>query len=634
MINKKLIDNNFLKENPLIFNKYKPINKIGHGAFGNIYSVIRLKDNIAFAMKIEKKNPNQKILESEAYYLYLLQGFGIPKFITYGHVKNYNILIETLLDKSLYQLFFKNSNKCSLADVCLIGIQILERLEWIHSKDIIYRDVKPENFLIGINDPNVIYIVDFGLCKKFRSSKTGKHLLPKLTGRFNGTLKYASPNVIKGKESSRRDDLISLGYMLIYLYKRNLPWKYNFENINNVQYLKLLVAKETNAFGNLFKGIPKAFEEFIKYSRNLKFEQDPDYSYLRSLLSKLIFNNENLTFSWIRPQNREKLVGIPRSYSRKKTSPRYRILKSLKEEMIKRIKRGSTSEININKKNRFFLPKCTSELSVLEQNDTNFDSEKNFNNQNSDLNKKLLTKDSEKEEKIISVKYSFTNFDTGDKANNKEIQKTPDNKRLIYIPMKNIKDRYRSNENSYKKIKKSTPLSINNFYINNAEKKNLKNINNQNKNLSKSKFLIYNEYLKLKTLHRKENIESYNIKNITQNEKDIKKVKLNLSKNISYRSPLSIRKMYSTISTNNSYKTFNNNNNILNINKNNSGFKNTIILPNRKGKIKKNINIIINNNIKPHKKEILHSNTNVDLARYFITNSFNQHFKSNNQNKY
>jgi serine/threonine protein kinase len=238
MINKKLIDNNFLKENPLIFNKYKPINKIGHGAFGNIYSVIRLKDNIAFAMKIEKKNPNQKILESEAYYLYLLQGFGIPKFITYGHVKNYNILIETLLDKSLYHLFIRNNYKCPITDVCLIGIQILERLEWIHSKDIIYRDVKPENFLIGINDPNVIYVVDFGLCKKFRSSKTGKHLLPKLTGRFNGTLKYASPNVIKGKESSRRDDLISLGYMLIYLYKRNLPWKYNFDNINNVQYLK------------------------------------------------------------------------------------------------------------------------------------------------------------------------------------------------------------------------------------------------------------------------------------------------------------------------------------------------------------------------------------------------------------
>ena len=63
-----------------------------------------------------------------------------------------------------------------MSDICLIGLQVLDRLEWIHSKDIIYRDIKPENFLIGIDDPNVIYIVDFGLCKKYRSSKTGKHL--------------------------------------------------------------------------------------------------------------------------------------------------------------------------------------------------------------------------------------------------------------------------------------------------------------------------------------------------------------------------------------------------------------------------------------------------------------------------
>ena len=348
MINKELIVDIFLRENPLIFNKYKTINKVGYGVFGNIYSVIRLKDNSVFAMKIESKDSKQKILESEAYFLYLLQGFGIPKFISYGHIKNYNILIETLLDKSLHHLFVRNNYKCPITDVCLIGIQILERLEWIHSKDIIYRDVKPENFLIGINDPNVIYVVDFGLCKKFRSSKTGKHILPRLTRKFNSTLKYASPNVVRGKEASRRDDLIALGYMLISLYKRNLPWEYNFNNITNKQYLELLIIKETNAFGKLFKGMPKEFEEYTKYTRNLKFEQDPDYSYLRSLLSKVIFNNEKVTFSWISPKNREKLTGIPRSHSRKKTSPQYRILKSLKEERIKRLKRGFTSDININ----------------------------------------------------------------------------------------------------------------------------------------------------------------------------------------------------------------------------------------------------------------------------------------------
>ena len=208
---------NFIEENKLIFKKYKPIKKIGQGNFGNLYSVLRLKDKHLFALKAEKLTSKVKMLESEAYYLFTLQGFGIPNFISYGRHKNYYILIEELLDKSLHEIFLRNDKKTNLIDICLIGIQLIDRFEWIHAKDIVYRDIKPENFLIGINDPNVIYVVDFGFCKKYRSSKTGKHILPKNTGKFNGTLRYASPHTIKGKEHSRRDDLISLGYMLIYI---------------------------------------------------------------------------------------------------------------------------------------------------------------------------------------------------------------------------------------------------------------------------------------------------------------------------------------------------------------------------------------------------------------------------------
>ena len=207
---KKIMDelnDSFLNENKIIFKKYKPIKLVGVGSFGKIYSAIRLSDKNVFALKtekVEKRNSLNKILETEAYYLFTLQGFGIPKLISYGHTKNFNILIETLLGKSLFELFIKSQKPCNLTNICLIAIQLIERLKFIHSKDIIYRDVKPENFLIGIKDPNVIYIVDFGLCKKYRSSKTGKHLLPKTTNKFEGTLKYASSNVVKGKETSRR----------------------------------------------------------------------------------------------------------------------------------------------------------------------------------------------------------------------------------------------------------------------------------------------------------------------------------------------------------------------------------------------------------------------------------------------
>ena len=174
-----LVDN-FFEKNEIIFKKYKIIKTIGKGSFGIIYLAERIIDKKLFALKAEKINTPNNFLESEAFFLYTLQGFGIPKFISYGHTKKYKILIEELLGKSLEDLFIPKQGKCNLIDICLIGIQLLDRLEWIHSKNIIYRDIKPENFLIGLKDPNIIYIIDFGSCKKYRSSKTGKHVPQKI----------------------------------------------------------------------------------------------------------------------------------------------------------------------------------------------------------------------------------------------------------------------------------------------------------------------------------------------------------------------------------------------------------------------------------------------------------------------
>ena len=164
-------EDDFLKQNEIIFKKYKPTKLIGKGAFSNIYSAIRLKDQSIFAMKVEKKEQKRKMLEIEAYHLYILQGFGIPKLITFGRNKNYNILIESLLGKTLFEIFIKHKKPCDLINTCLIAIQIIERLEFIHSKNLIYRDVKPENFMTGIKDPDVLYIIDFGLCKNIAHLK-------------------------------------------------------------------------------------------------------------------------------------------------------------------------------------------------------------------------------------------------------------------------------------------------------------------------------------------------------------------------------------------------------------------------------------------------------------------------------
>ena len=481
----KDLNDSFIEENKCIFKKYKPIKKIGRGGFGNIYSVIRLNDKSVFAMKTEKiKSEKKNMLESEAYYLFILQGFGIPKLISFGHSKKYNILIETLLDKSLYNLFIQKNIKFSIIDICLIGLQLLDRLEWIHSKNIIYRDVKPENFLIGIDDPNVIYVIDFGLCKKYRSSKTGKHILPKLTGKFNGNYKFCSPNIMKGKESSRRDDLISLGYILIYLIKKELPWGDNFKKMDNSNYFRITYLKDTNACGNLFKNIPPEFCEYIKYTRNLKFEQDPNYSYLRLLLNKVIsnfnFNFKKLTFSWINCGNK-KLLSIPKNNSKRKSSPQSRLFKKIKENQMKRVNSELLSSINLE--NNSYLLNKSNKLNI-KNNEISINQERKHLKNNNNL--KTINIDNHQRKKIILNKIKYLQTEGNYKTTTKKIILNSLN------PKQPIYHNYNSPINIIKRNIDINPYSYKNkisIYNNKSYKKELFNNNIKLKNFSNN--LLY-----------------------------------------------------------------------------------------------------------------------------------------------
>ena len=391
------LKDHFLEENELVFKKYKPITKIGQGAFGSIYSVVRLSDKNVFAMKIEKKSIKQKFLQNEAYNLINLEGFGFPKLVTFGQNKNYNILIETLLGKSLEDIFIEKNVECKLWEVCLIGLQLIDRLEWIHSKDLVYRDIRTSNILIGMDDPNVLYIIDFGLCKKYRSSKTGKHILLKNTGKFTGNYKFASPNVVVGKEASRRDDLISLGYLLIFLLKKKLPWTYDFPDITRVSqetYLEFINLKETNGNGELFVDIPDEMTKFIEYTRSLNFEDEPDYSYLRSLFYQVLSNNDlnprDLTFSWIK-YNRDKFMGLPENNLQKKKNNLYdKLLGNINEN-----KKMCYTETKVMKKNNQEDSKDSSDMNNVAENsneDNNSDTNDETVNNDKDKNTKSRNK--------------------------------------------------------------------------------------------------------------------------------------------------------------------------------------------------------------------------------------------------
>ena len=246
----------FIIKNSILFKKYKLIKKLCSGAFGNIYLGYFLHHNSYVAIKTEPRKIPSQHLETEAYFLYSLKGIGIPEILSYGRTKYYNILVEPLLGKSLYHLYLDNNRHFKIKDICLIGIQILDRLEWIHSKNVIHRDIKPDNFLIGENDPNVLYLIDFGLSSKYRSSSTGKHVKFGFTGKLTGTTKYSSANSIRGGEQSRKDDLESVAYMIIFFMKGDLPWENIKSYDENDKYYKIYMMKKYLTAQQLCEGLP------------------------------------------------------------------------------------------------------------------------------------------------------------------------------------------------------------------------------------------------------------------------------------------------------------------------------------------------------------------------------------------
>ena len=303
----------------LIFKKYRIRELICKTQISSIYEGINEKTKEPVAMKFEKIGDKYSFLESEAYILLLLKGIGIPNVISYGKVINYKLLIEELLGKSIYFIWSNLDNeKNILTDICLIAIQCLDRLEYIHSKNIVHKDIKPANFLVGRKDPNLIYIIDFGMSGKYRSSRTGKHIKFQKLKKVNGTLRYMSINSCKGYEFSRRDDLESLGYMLIFLLKNNLPWVYveNKKISSKLRLEKVLSIKSSITPEELCEKLPNEFCQYIKYCRKLDFEQEPNYDYLRSLFfdvlnSKKKLNNiysfDSMSFSWLNKGRSKKL---------------------------------------------------------------------------------------------------------------------------------------------------------------------------------------------------------------------------------------------------------------------------------------------------------------------------------------
>ena len=389
----------------LIAENFVILHLIGQGAFGQIYISYNMRDNVAVSIKKEIKKP-QKVpqlkTESKIYQSLLkinaddisgVKAFtqdevqGVPKFYGAGELSDSYYLIMDFLGPNLLELFeYCGMHKFTISTVCLIALQMLNRIENLHKHNYIHRDIKPENFLIGMQEKaNIIHLIDFGLSKRFKNPKTHQHIPYREDRTLTGTARYVSINTHLGIEQSRRDDLESIGYVLVYFLKGVLPWQ-GLKNGN--RYTRIMEKKLQIPTEILCYGLPEELIFYLNYCKSLRFEDRPDYDYLRGLFIKLLgtcnliygLTKEMLKFDWCFEDPANSIWQI---YNKKKHGMDSNLNSSFGKEKSEENDGEKDKKPSVKKKNINLLKKQLSNIKEVNDVITN---ENNPNYERSDSN--------------------------------------------------------------------------------------------------------------------------------------------------------------------------------------------------------------------------------------------------------